>query len=188
MTLFRGLGATSYASQVQALTPTYCPSCPASLPLAVMQAESSGNPAAVSPAGAIGLFQLLPSTAAGLNVNPSDPTQNIQGGLTYLQQLYDQFGNWTAALEAYNEGPGRLQGQIAAGTTPISAGYASGILSAAGISDDSSDTSDSSITDGLSDSFSLPAALDLSGATGLSWPVIGGIGVFALGLLWLAQR
>lgn len=160
-----------------------------------MQTESSGNPNAVSPAGAIGLFQLMPATAAGLNVNPNDPTQNIQGGLTYLQQLYNQFGNWTEALEAYNEGPGALQSQLSAGVVPTSSGYASGILSAAGIqgSDissimpvDSLDTSDSSDT-----SLSLPSLdlssltlTDLSDSTGVSWPILA-LGVAALfGIAW----
>lgn len=187
VTLYRGLGSTTnYTSTVQALTPTYCPSCPPSLPLAVMQAESSGNQSAVSPAGAIGLFQLLPSTAAGLSVNPSDPTQNIQGGLTYLQQLYNQFGSWNLALEAYNEGPGALQAQIAAGTTPVSAGYASGILSAAGI-DDSSDSSDSSISDATSSLFDFSAITDLPDTTGLSWGTLALIGVALLGAAWVAS-
>jgi hypothetical protein len=158
-----------------------------------MQAESSGNPAAVSPSGAIGLFQLLPSTAAGLNVNPNDPSQNIQGGLTYLQQLNDQFGSWTQALEAYNEGPGALQKQLAAGSTPVSAGYASGILSAAGISDSSGDLLDSSGSDpsvaaSLSDSLGIPTSLDLSAATGLSWPVLGGIAAGILALVLFIKR
>jgi Transglycosylase SLT domain len=183
MTLYRGLGSTNYTSTVQALTPTYCPSCPPSLPLAVMQAESSGNPNAVSPAGAIGLFQLMPATAASLGVNPSDPTANITGGLTYLQQLYNQFGNWNQALEAYNEGPGALQSQIAAGTTPVSAGYASGILAAAGI-DDSSDSSDSSISDATSSLFDLSAIADLPDTTGLSWGTLALIGVGLLGVAW----
>ena len=169
MTTWRkGLGSTNYNSQILSAIPSYCPSCPSSLVLSLVQTESSGNPSAVSPAGAIGLFQLMPATAAGLNVNPNDPSQNIQGGLTYLQQLYNQFGNWTDALEAYNEGPGALQGQLNAGVTPTSAGYASGILSAAGISD-SSDTSDLGVNTPASDSLDLSDLTDLSGTSGPSW-------------------
>lgn len=181
--------STSYNSQIQSMIPTYCPSCPPSLVSSLVQTESSGNPNAVSPAGAIGLFQLMPATAASLGVNPSDPTQNIQGGLTYLQQLYNQYGNWTDALEAYNEGPGNLASQFAAGVTPTSAGYASGILAGAGISDDaadslglpSDDSSDSSITASISSLFDNPALDSLSDSTGLSGSVLAaiGIGMFA---------
>jgi hypothetical protein len=138
----KGLGSTSYGSQILSAIPTYCPSCPPSLVAALVQQESGGNQSAVSSAGAIGLFQLMPATAASLGVNPSDASGNIQGGLTYLQQLYDQYGNWTEALEAYNEGPGNLAANLAAGATPVSAGYASSILSAAGI--DADGTSDGS--------------------------------------------
>lgn len=147
-----------------------------------MQAESAGNQAAVSPAGAIGLFQLLPSTAAGLSVDPTDPTQNIQGGLTYLQQLYNQFGSWTLALEAYNEGPGALQKQVTAGTTPVSAGYASGILSAAGIDD--SNTSDLALGGDSTPLMDLSTLTGLPDATGLSWGMLALIGAGIITTAW----
>jgi hypothetical protein len=145
----------AYDSQITSALPQYCPSCPASMVLSLVQTESSGNPNAVSPAGAIGLFQLMPATAASLNVDPNTVTGNIQGGETYLQQLYDQFGNWDDALMAYNEGPTALQAQLNAGTTPTSTAYAATILQNAGMSDSStsstSDTSDSGTDDSSGD-------------------------------------
>lgn len=156
-----GLGTTIYNSQIEAAIPTYCPSCPTSLVLALVNEESGGNQYAnsgavlTSSAGAEGLFQLEPATASSLGVDPTTPAGNIQGGLTYLQQLYNQYGNWTEALEAYNEGPGALAANEAAGVTPVSAGYASSILSAAGISDS---TGDSGVS--LTSDLSLSSPLD----------------------------
>jgi soluble lytic murein transglycosylase-like protein len=54
-------------------------------------AESSYNPRAVSPKGAVGLMQLMPNTAESLGVaNSFNPEQNIQGGTKYLKKLIDQ--------------------------------------------------------------------------------------------------
>jgi hypothetical protein len=83
---------------------------PAEIALRVMGAESGGDPTAESPRGASGLMQLMPDTARAMGVtNPSDPYQNIEGGLKYLKQQYDQFGSWPLALRAYNAGPGRVR-------------------------------------------------------------------------------
>jgi hypothetical protein len=195
---------STYTSQILSAIPTYCPSCPPSLVLALVNTESGGNqtcagtgsscsPAGTlqSSAGALGLFQLMPATAAGLNVNPDDASQNIQGGLTLLQQLYSQYGNWTQALEAYNQGSGSLAAQIAAGQTPVSAGYASTILNQAGIasslgtSPDSSTSSDSSLSSASDSSDVLDS---LSSDTGLSDTTlaIGAAILVALGL-WMVS-
>lgn len=85
---------------------------------AVIRAESSGNPNAVSPVGAQGLMQLMPATGQelarnmGLNYNPFDAQQNQLLGTTYLNQMYDQFQDPRLALAAYNAGPGRVQKTI----------------------------------------------------------------------------
>lgn len=74
----------------------------------LINTESNWNANAVSSAGAVGLTQLLPSTAASLGVDPHDPLQNIAGGADYLASLFKQFGNWPDALAAYNIGPGNF--------------------------------------------------------------------------------
>lgn len=76
--------------------------------MAQAYAESGGNQSAVSSAGAIGVMQLEPETAAGLGVDPHDLAQNIDGGVRYLSQQFQRFGNYTLALAAYNWGPGRI--------------------------------------------------------------------------------
>ena len=75
----------------------------------MVQAESSGNPRAVSNKGAQGLMQLMPGTAKELGVtDPFDPEQSIYGGAAYLAQQYKRFGDWQKALVAYNAGPGNV--------------------------------------------------------------------------------
>ena len=77
-----------------------------SLVKAVIHAESSYNPQALSPKGAKGLMQLMPGTAQDLKVVDSfDPQDNIRGGVRYLRFLLDTFkGDVPLALAAYNAG------------------------------------------------------------------------------------
>jgi soluble lytic murein transglycosylase-like protein len=77
---------------------------------AVIEAESAFDPRAESPAGALGLMQLMPATAACLGVkDPLDPRQNVFGGVKYLSQLLGRYdGNVALTLAGYNAGPRRV--------------------------------------------------------------------------------
>jgi soluble lytic murein transglycosylase-like protein len=86
-----------------------------SLALAVAQQESgmrqfnATGGVLTSKAGALGVFQLEPATAQGLGVDPTDTTQNIQGGVQYLAQLLGKYqGDVNLTLAAYNAGPGNV--------------------------------------------------------------------------------
>lgn len=76
---------------------------------AVARAESDYRHDTVSRAGAIGIMQLMPGTAAALGVDPYDPWQNVLGGARYLRRQIDRYkGDLMRALAAYNAGPGAV--------------------------------------------------------------------------------
>lgn len=82
---------------------------PQDLFLRLVHQESRWDHTAVSHAGAIGLAQLMPGTAALLRVDPTVPAENLDGGARYLRQQYEEFGSWRLALAAYNAGPGAVK-------------------------------------------------------------------------------
>lgn len=100
---------TKYDSYFKAAAKKYNVS--ESLLKAIAKAESDFNPNDVSSAGAIGIMQLMPETAAGLGVkNPYDPKQNIMGGAKCISLKLKEFnGNVRLALAAYNAGSGAVR-------------------------------------------------------------------------------
>lgn len=75
---------------------------------AMIEAESSYNPTAISPKGAYGLGQLMPATARELGVDPRDISQNLDGAARYLLAQLAEFHSVDLALAAYNAGPHRV--------------------------------------------------------------------------------
>jgi len=116
---------SALASQIY--TTALAQGVPPAIALAVAQQESGiqqwtpGGNLVTGSAGEIGVFQLMPATAAGLGVDPSDVTQNVNGGISLLATLYQKYGDWTAALSAYNSG-----------SPTRSTGYANSVLALAG--------------------------------------------------------
>jgi soluble lytic murein transglycosylase-like protein len=100
---------------------------------ALIQVESNYKPKARSPRGAMGLMQLMPSTAREYKVrNPFDPKANIEAGIKHLKGLIDRFGV-ELALAAYNAGEGAVVKFNGVPPYRETRNYVSKILSLAGL-------------------------------------------------------
>ena len=79
------------------------------LALSIAKKESGFKHELKSPYGAVGVFQVLPSTARKIGYNPYYLNENIKAGLTYYKMMYKMFGSTELALAAYNAGPGNVK-------------------------------------------------------------------------------
>lgn len=97
------------------------------------EVESNLNPAARSPAGARGLFQLMPGTAHALGLGTflpderTDPEKSARAAAHYLHELFAKFGSWPLALAAYNAGEGRVSRLLASRGATDYAGVSSAL-------------------------------------------------------------
>ena len=96
-------GPPEYVAMATAAAQKY--GVPVNLFLAQIQLESNWNPNAVSSAGAQGIAQFMPGTAAGWGIDPFDPAQALDASAHYMRNMYEMFGDWNKALAGYNGGP-----------------------------------------------------------------------------------
>ncbi len=107
---------------------------PAGVLQAVAQTESGFNPSATSPAGAIGLMQIMPATAAGIGINPLDPVQSIYGAAELLAQKLKAFGSLPLALAAYNAGDQAVRQYGGIPPYPETLNYVNTVMNRMGVS------------------------------------------------------
>lgn len=96
-------GPPQYIAMATAAAQKY--GVPVNLFLAQIQLESNWDPNAVSAAGAQGIAQFMPETAAGWGIDPFNPEQALDASAHYMKNLYEMFGDWNYALAGYNGGP-----------------------------------------------------------------------------------
>jgi soluble lytic murein transglycosylase-like protein len=124
------LAAAQMSSMVETASRAY--NVKPNLVYAVIDAESHGDPAAISRAGAVGLMQLMPGTSAMYGVgNAFDPQSNVDGGVHYLHDLLHRYhGNVSYALAAYNAGPGQVDAVHGIPAIPETRSYVARITAA----------------------------------------------------------
>jgi cell wall-associated NlpC family hydrolase len=111
---------------------------PASLLAALLYHESRFEPGAVSSAGAEGIAQFMPETAAGMGVDPTNPTQSIEGAAQLLGSYTRQFGSYSDALAAYDAGSSAVERYGGIPPYAETQAYVPAVLSLAGLSGQSS--------------------------------------------------
>jgi cell wall-associated NlpC family hydrolase len=107
---------------------------PASLLAALLYHESRFEPGAVSSAGAEGIAQFMPATAAGMGVDPTNPTQSIEGAAQLLGSYTRQFGSYSDALAAYDAGSSAVERYGGIPPYAETQAYVPAVLSLAGLS------------------------------------------------------
>ena len=121
---------SQYQSLVTAASAKY--GVPFSLLSAQINQESGWQPSVVSSAGAEGIAQFMPATAASNNVNPLDPSSAIPGMASLMASYFKEFGSWADALAAYNAGPEAVEEYDGVPPYSQTQSYVSDILSASG--------------------------------------------------------
>ena len=107
---------------------------PASLLAALLYHESRFEPNAVSSAGAEGIAQFMPATAAGMGVDPTNPTQSIEGAAQLLGSYTRQFGSYADALAAYDAGSSAVERYGGIPPYAETQAYVPAVLALAGLS------------------------------------------------------
>ena len=107
---------------------------PASLLAGLLYHESRFEPGAVSSAGAEGIAQFMPATAAGMGIDPTDPTQSIEGAAELLGSYTRQFGSYADALAAYDAGSSAVERYGGIPPYAETQAYVPAVLSLAGLS------------------------------------------------------
>lgn len=160
-----------------------------SLLTAIAQKESALNPTAVSSAGAQGVMQLMPATAASLGVsNPFDPAQNIDAGARYFSQLLNQFGgNTSLALAAYNAGPGAVTKYGGIPPYTQTQDYVTSVLAAAGLPADSTTAPADTGAIGAADSTAGMLSAGILPTDGLSMAAVIALAVAAVLLIFVVS-
>jgi cell wall-associated NlpC family hydrolase len=120
-----------YASTIEQAAATN--GIPASLLAALLSHESGFNPTAVSSAGAEGIAQFMPATAAGMGINPDDPTEAINAAAQLLGSYTAQFGSYSDALAAYDAGASAVEAYGGIPPYAETQAYVPAVLSMAGL-------------------------------------------------------